>query len=162
MVTRRSRKSPIVAGSAWEQHAANRAETCKLVTAQVRNNHLGFQMSYLWNGAPRQFIPDFLMRLTIGKTLMLEIKDSTFRESASSFAPADRARGHLQGPRRFYRNGGHRIRALGRGLIGSDMAAALLRTYCQSLVPGSSRVRSTKFHIGSLPDFGSCRTYRLE
>ena len=31
-------------------------------------------MYYLWNGSKRRFIPDFIIRLVNGKTLVLEIK----------------------------------------------------------------------------------------
>jgi hypothetical protein len=44
------------------------------VTAYAKNDHLGFQVWYLWNGVRRRFVPDFLIRLTNGKTLVLEIK----------------------------------------------------------------------------------------
>jgi type III restriction enzyme len=64
----------VVADSAWEQYAANVLESSSLVTAYAKNDHLGFQVYYLWNGARRRYIPDFLIRLANGKTLVLEIK----------------------------------------------------------------------------------------
>jgi type III restriction enzyme len=70
----RSQISHMVADSAWEQFAANLLETSPLVDAYAKNDHLGFQIHYLWNGAKRRYIPDFLIRLTNGKTLVLEIK----------------------------------------------------------------------------------------
>ncbi len=63
-----------MADSAWEQYAADVCETSALVTAYAKNDHLGFQVYYLWNGARRRYIPDFLIRLANGKTLILEIK----------------------------------------------------------------------------------------
>jgi len=72
--TVRSQISHMVADSAWEQHAANVLETSPLVEAYAKNDHLGFQVHYLWNGAKRRYIPDFLVRLTNGRTLVLEIK----------------------------------------------------------------------------------------
>jgi hypothetical protein len=44
------------------------------VAAWAKNDHLGFQVLYLWNGSKRKFIPDFLVRFRSGKTLVLEIK----------------------------------------------------------------------------------------
>ncbi|MBP8787530.1 MAG: hypothetical protein WAS49_05790 [Candidatus Dechloromonas phosphoritropha] len=44
------------------------------VVAYAKNDHLGFQIYYLWNGSRRRFVPDFLIRLSNGKTLVLEIK----------------------------------------------------------------------------------------
>jgi type III restriction enzyme len=63
-----------VVDSAWEQYAANVLESSPLVTSYAKNDHLGFQVYYLWNGARRRYIPDFLVRLANGKTLLLEIK----------------------------------------------------------------------------------------
>ena len=72
--TQRSQISHMVADSAWEQYGANLLETSELVAAYAKNDHLGFQIYYLWNGARRRYIPDFLIRLTNGKTLVLEVK----------------------------------------------------------------------------------------
>jgi len=72
--TRKSQISHMIADSAWEQYAANALEKSDQVLAYAKNDHLGFQIYYLWNGARRRFIPDFLIRLANGKTLVLEIK----------------------------------------------------------------------------------------
>lgn len=72
--TQRSQISHMVADSAWEQHAANVLETSPLVDAYAKNDHLGFQIHYLWNGSRRRYLPDFLVRLTNGRTLILEVK----------------------------------------------------------------------------------------
>ena len=40
----------------------------------AKNDHLGFEVFYLWGGSRRRYVPDFLVRLTNGKTLVLEIK----------------------------------------------------------------------------------------
>jgi type III restriction enzyme len=71
---RKSQVSHVVVDSAWEAYVANALESSKLVTAYAKNDHLGFQVYYLWNGARRRYIPDFLIRLANGKTLVLEIK----------------------------------------------------------------------------------------
>ncbi len=72
--TGRSQISHVVADSAWEAHAANVLEQHPRVQAYAKNDHLGFQVHYLWNGSRRRFVPDFLVRLTNGRTLVLEIK----------------------------------------------------------------------------------------
>jgi type III restriction enzyme len=72
--TQRSQVSHIVVDSGWEKYAANVAETHPEVAAWVKNDHLGFHVLYLWNGAKRKFIPDLLIRFKSGKTLVLEIK----------------------------------------------------------------------------------------
>ena len=50
------------------------SKTIRAVAAWAKNDHLGFQVLYLWNGSKRKFIPDFLLRYKSGKTLALEIK----------------------------------------------------------------------------------------
>ncbi|MDN5880974.1 MAG: type III restriction endonuclease subunit R, partial [Nitrosospira sp.] len=72
--TGKSQISHMIADSAWEQYAANFLEKNANVIAYAKNDHLGFQVYYLWNGARRRFVPDFLIRLSTGKTLVLEIK----------------------------------------------------------------------------------------
>lgn len=72
--TAKSQISHVVGDSAWEGYAANLFENSKHVVAYAKNDHLGFQVYYLWNGARRRFLPDFLVRLSNGKTLVLEIK----------------------------------------------------------------------------------------
>lgn len=72
--TGKSQISHIVADSSWEQYAANLLEQNPNVVAYAKNDHLGFQVQYLWNGVRRRFVPDFLIRLANGTTLVLEIK----------------------------------------------------------------------------------------
>ena len=42
--------------------------------AYAKNDHLGFNIVYVYEGIIRQYIPDFLIKLSNGKTLVLEIK----------------------------------------------------------------------------------------
>jgi type III restriction enzyme len=72
--TQKSQISHLLADSSWEQYAANILEKSDKVFAYAKNDHLSFQIYYLWNGARRRFVPDFLIRLINGKTLVLEIK----------------------------------------------------------------------------------------
>jgi type III restriction enzyme len=84
--TVRSQISYMVADSAWEQYAANIFETDPHVEAYAKNDHLGFQIYYMWNGAKRRYIPDFLIRLTNGKTLVLEIKGENTDQNRAKLA----------------------------------------------------------------------------
>ncbi|MFD1625859.1 BPTD_3080 family restriction endonuclease [Azospirillum griseum] len=72
--TVKSHISHVVGDSAWEQYAANAFERSPNVIAYAKNDHLGFQVHYLWAGSRRRYIPDFIVRLSNGKTLALEIK----------------------------------------------------------------------------------------
>ncbi len=46
----------------------------KNVVAWVKNDHLGFVINYVFRGVFHKFYPDFLIRLTNGKMLILEVK----------------------------------------------------------------------------------------
>jgi type III restriction enzyme len=74
MPTQKSQISHVVYDSTWEKTAADLCEEMPEVLAWVKNDHLDFSIRYLWKGATKLFIPDYLIRLTNGKTLVLEIK----------------------------------------------------------------------------------------
>jgi type III restriction enzyme len=40
----------------------------------VKNDHLGFEIPYLYQGVVHKYRPDFLVRLTSGEMLILETK----------------------------------------------------------------------------------------
>jgi type III restriction enzyme len=44
------------------------------VAAWVKNDHIGFEIWYVYNGVPHKYYPDFLIKLDNGKTLVLETK----------------------------------------------------------------------------------------
>ncbi len=87
--TAKSQISHMIADSAWEQYAANLLEKNADVVAYAKNDHLGFQIYYLWNGARRRFVPDFLIRLGGGKTLVLEIKGEDSDQNRAKRAALD-------------------------------------------------------------------------
>ncbi|HNE00716.1 MAG TPA: type III restriction endonuclease subunit R, partial [Plasticicumulans sp.] len=72
--TAKSQISHAVADSTWEQYTVGRLEACAGVAAFARNDHLGFQVHYLWHGSRRRYVPDFLIRFANGKQMVLEIK----------------------------------------------------------------------------------------
>jgi type III restriction enzyme len=85
----KSQISHVVADGAWEAHAANVLETSPQVQAYAKNDHLGFQIYYMWNGAKRRYIPDFLIKLGSGKTLVLEIKGEDSEQNTAKRAALD-------------------------------------------------------------------------
>jgi type III restriction enzyme len=87
--TQRSQISHMLADSAWEQYAANVFEKSELVAAYAKNDHLGYQVYYLWNGARRRFVPDFLVRLANGRTLVLEIKGEDSEQNRAKRSALD-------------------------------------------------------------------------
>lgn len=72
--TTHSQVSHIVVDSGWEKYTADILEAHEQVAAWAKNDHLGFQILYLWGGSKRKFVPDFLIRYKSGRTLVLEIK----------------------------------------------------------------------------------------
>lgn len=64
----------VVQDSKWEQSAAFYLDTHPAVAAFVKNQGLGFAIPYLHNGQQHDYIPDFLVRLTNGVLLILEVK----------------------------------------------------------------------------------------
>ncbi len=44
------------------------------VRAWAKNDHLGFEIVYSFRGIIHKFRPDYLVRLTKGRTLILEVK----------------------------------------------------------------------------------------
>ena len=49
------------------------------MAAWVKNDHLGFEIIYIFDGVVRKYLPDFLIRLDNGKTLVLETKGQETR-----------------------------------------------------------------------------------
>jgi type III restriction enzyme len=47
----------------------------------VKNDHLGFEILYTYKGIVQKYRPDFLVRLTNGKMLVLEVKGQDTQES---------------------------------------------------------------------------------
>jgi type III restriction enzyme len=71
---KKSHISHCVFDSTWEATEAYKLEKNPHVTAFAKNDHLGFGILYTYNGVPRYYYPDFLIRLDNGKTLVLETK----------------------------------------------------------------------------------------
>jgi type III restriction enzyme len=72
--TKRSHISHAVIDSRWEQNGVFELERNPAVEAWVKNDHLGFDISYTYAGIVHRYYPDFLIRLNNGITLVLEIK----------------------------------------------------------------------------------------
>lgn len=87
--TKKSQISHVVADGAWEAHAANVMEISDLVSAYAKNDHLGFHIYYMWSGAKRRYVPDFLVRLVNGRTLVLEIKGEDDDQNRAKRAALD-------------------------------------------------------------------------
>ena len=58
----------------WEQAAAFALDTHPRVRRWVKNDHLGFVVPYRKDGIRRNYLPDFIVELTDGPKLVIEIK----------------------------------------------------------------------------------------
>ena len=70
----KSHISHVVYDSAWEASESYELENNDVVVSWAKNDHLGFVISYLYKGVVHSFYPDFLIMLTNGKMLVLEVK----------------------------------------------------------------------------------------
>lgn len=60
--------------STWEACEAFEMDHNPEVEAWVKNDHLGFEIIYIYRGVVKKYRPDFLIRLKSGKILVLETK----------------------------------------------------------------------------------------
>ena len=71
----KSQISHIVTDSGWEkvgfEFERNRIQG---IEAWVKNDHLGFEIYYLWQGQMRTYFPDFIIKFLGNRYLLLEIK----------------------------------------------------------------------------------------
>ena len=80
--------------STWEATEAFELEHNADVEAWVKNDHLGFDILYIFKGVVRKYRPDFLIRLKTGHMLILETKgqetqqDKTKREFLKEWVEA--------------------------------------------------------------------------
>jgi type III restriction enzyme len=72
--TRKSHINVCVYDSTWEASDAFALEDSSEVAAWAKNDHLGFEVFYVYRGVVRKYRPDFLVRLRSGDMLVLETK----------------------------------------------------------------------------------------
>lgn len=84
--TKRSHINFCVFDSTWETTESFELDRNPNVEAWVKNDHLGFEIHYIFSGIVKKYRPDFIIRLKTGKVLILETKgqdtqqDKTKRE----------------------------------------------------------------------------------
>ena len=72
--TDRSHVNMCVFDSTWEASEAYELDHNPLVDAWVKNDHLGFEVLYVYRGVVRKYRPDYIIRLKTGNMLVLETK----------------------------------------------------------------------------------------
>lgn len=78
--TKRSHINLCVFDSTWEASEAFELDRNPNVAAWVKNDHLGFEITYSYKGVIRKFRPDYIVRLANGKMLVLEVKGQDTQE----------------------------------------------------------------------------------
>ncbi len=81
--TDRSHINMCVYDSTWEASEAFELDRSPVVDAWVKNDHLGFEILYVYRGVVRKYRPDFIIRLKSGKLLVLETKGQEDEQSRS-------------------------------------------------------------------------------
>ncbi len=79
--TKRSHINMAVYDSRWEASEAYALDHSDLVHSWVKNDHLGFEILYIYRGVVRKYRPDFLVRLKNGAMLIVEIKGEVTDET---------------------------------------------------------------------------------
>ena len=72
--TLKSHINVCVYDSAWEASDAFALDSSDAVAAWAKNDHLGFEVLYVYRGVVRKYRPDFLVRLKNGGMIVLETK----------------------------------------------------------------------------------------
>lgn len=85
-ITQHSQISHCVYDSAWESTESYIIEKNTHVIAWAKNDHLGFEIIYSFEGVIRRYTPDFLIRLDNGKILVLETKGQETRKDKAKRA----------------------------------------------------------------------------
>ena len=81
--TARSHVNFCVFDSAWEASEAFHLDNSPNVTAWAKNDHLGFEILYIYRGVVRKYRPDFIIRLKSGDMLVLETKGQDSEQNRS-------------------------------------------------------------------------------
>ena len=73
-IVEKSHISHCVFDSGWEAQESYFFENSELVSSFVKNDHLGFVIHYNHKGVIRKYYPDFIIKLSNGNHLVLEVK----------------------------------------------------------------------------------------
>jgi type III restriction enzyme len=78
--TQKSHINFCVFDSRWEETVAFKLDHNPFVEAWAKNDHLGFDILYIYRGIVRKYWPDFIVRLTTGKMLIVEVKGEEIQQ----------------------------------------------------------------------------------
>jgi type III restriction enzyme len=86
---KRSHINFCVFDSTWEASESFIIDHHAGVEAWAKNDHLGFEIQYLFRGVRKKYRPDFLIKLNSGQTMVLEVKGRDSQENATKRAFLD-------------------------------------------------------------------------
>jgi len=88
--TEKSHINCCIFDSTWEASEAFELDRNENVAAWVKNDHLGFEILYIFKGIVRKYRPDFIVRLKNGNFLILETKGQQTRQDETKWVFLDR------------------------------------------------------------------------
>jgi type III restriction enzyme len=78
-----------VLDSTWEASDAFHLERNEHVQSWVKNDHLGFEIIYIFKGVVHKYWPDFLILLKSGTHLVLEVKGENDAQAKAKYGALD-------------------------------------------------------------------------
>lgn len=89
--TRKSHINQVVLDTqTWESSVAFRLERCDAVECYARNDHLGLAIAYEFQDVDHHYEPDFIVRLTSGLNVILEVKGMIDAQTRAKHQAAQR------------------------------------------------------------------------
>ena len=87
----KSQISHIVVDSKWEGSLAFEFERDRIegLVSWAKNDHLGFEIYYLWKGSVHTYFPDFIVRFEGNRHILLEVKGKKTDQDEAKWAAAE-------------------------------------------------------------------------
>lgn len=87
---KKSQISHIVVDNGWEGSLAYELERNRIpgLVSWVKNDHLGFEIFYLWQGQIHTYYPDYIIKFKNGRFLILEVKGQTKEQDKAKWQAA--------------------------------------------------------------------------
>jgi type III restriction enzyme len=86
----KSQISHIVVDSGWEGSLAFELERNRIrdLVSWVKNDHLGFEIFYLWQGQTHTYYPDYIVKFKDNRHIILEVKGQTKEQDKAKWQAA--------------------------------------------------------------------------
>ena len=86
---KKSQISHIVVDSGWEKIGFEfERDRIPGLISWVKNDHLGFEIYYLWQGQTKTYYPDYIIRFKENRYLLLEVKGQTTEQDKAKWQAA--------------------------------------------------------------------------